>query len=448
MGLKCLSLYLLLHITHALNNGLARTPPMGWMSWERFRCNTDCENDPDNCISEKLFMTMADEIVNKGLNKLGYEYVIIDDCWLDHQRSPEGKLVPDPRRFPSGIKWLADYVHSKGLKFGIYEDYGNYTCGGYPGILGHLEEDAQTIADWGVDYIKVDGCYADPDTMDEGYPDLGRYLNATGRPIVYSCSWPAYQIGQNPNYKLIAENCNLWRNWDDIDDSWDSVLSIIDYYGNLNTSSQFAPFGGPGQWNDPDMLIIGNFGLSIDQAKVQMAIWSVLAAPLIMSNDLRTIRPEFLEILANPMAIRVNQDPLGIQGRMVYNKNRVSIFRKPILPTSNGALSEAVAIMYRGTYGTPVKVSFSPKMIGINDKGVKNYQVTDVFDGTDLGIIGTKESIDIFVNPTGVRFLTLKVNPEGLPLKMKKTTNDIPMAKQEKRLRVENPGYSGWRIDL
>merc|ERR1719278_95248 len=118
MGLKCLSLYLLLHITHALNNGLARTPPMGWMSWERFRCNTDCDNDPDNCISEKLFMNMADEIVNKGLNKLGYEYVIIDDCWLDHQRSPEGKLVPDPRRFPSGIKWLADYIHSKGLKFG------------------------------------------------------------------------------------------------------------------------------------------------------------------------------------------------------------------------------------------------------------------------------------------------------------------------------------------
>ena len=105
-------------------------------------------------------MNMADEIVNKGLNKLGYEYIIIDDCWLDHQRSSEGKLVPDPRRFPSGIKWLSDYVHSKGLKFGIYEDYGNYTCGGYPGILGHLEEDAKTFADWGVDYIKVDGCYA------------------------------------------------------------------------------------------------------------------------------------------------------------------------------------------------------------------------------------------------------------------------------------------------
>ena len=110
--------------------------------------------------SETLFMKMADEIVNKGLNKLGYEYIIIDDCWLDHQRSPEGKLVPDPRRFPSGIKWLSDYVHSKGLKFGIYEDYGNYTSGGYPGILGHLEEDAKTFADWGVDYIKVDGCYA------------------------------------------------------------------------------------------------------------------------------------------------------------------------------------------------------------------------------------------------------------------------------------------------
>jgi len=442
MSLKCLSLYLLLQVAQALNNGLARTPPMGWMSWERFRCNTDCDNDPDNCISEKLFMNMADEIVNKGLNKLGYEYVIIDDCWLDHQRSPEGKLVPNPRRFSSGIKKLADYVHSKGLKFGIYEDYGNYTCGGYPGILGHLEEDAKTFSDWGVDYIKVDGCYADPNSMDEGYPDFGRFLNATGRPIVYSCSWPAYQ--QTSNYKLIAEHCNLWRNFDDIQDSWDSVLTIIDHYGNPNTSGQFAPFGGPGHWNDPDMLIIGNYGLSYDQAKVQMAIWSVLAAPLIMSNDLRTIRPEFLEILTNSMAIRINQDPLGIQGRMVYNKNRVSIFQKPILPSSNGALSEAIAIMYRGTYGTPVKVTFSPKMLGISGKKVKNYQVIDVFDGTDLGIIGVNESMKILVNPTGVRFLSLKVNPQGSQIDGTFTeTNKIPISEKERDVHVQSLGLTG-----
>lgn len=181
---------------------------------------------------------MADMVVATGLNKVGYEYVIIDDCWLDHQRSPEGKLQPDPKRFPSGIKALADYVHGKGLKFGIYEDYGNFTCGGYPGILGHLKTDAETFAEWEVDYIKVDGCYADTNTMDKGYPAFGRYLNATGRPIVYSCSWPDYQLaeGKMPNYKLIAEHCNLWRNFDDIDDSWESVSSIIDYYGNANTS--------------------------------------------------------------------------------------------------------------------------------------------------------------------------------------------------------------------
>ena len=242
--------------------------------------------------------------------------------------------------------------------------------------------------------------------MDEGYPAFGKYLNQTGRPIVYSCSWPDYQLAesQDPNYRLIAEHCNLWRNFDDIDDSWDSVLSIIDYYGNESSSNQFAPFGGPGHWNDPDMLIIGNFGLSIDQSQVQMAIWSVLAAPLIMSNDLRTIRPEFLEILANPMAVRINQDPLGIQGRRVFHRNGVSIFRKPILPSSNKALSEAVAIMYRLPYGTPTKVTFSPQSLGINVKGVLGYEVIDVFSGKKLGKLGPNDSMSVMVNPTGTIF--------------------------------------------
>ena len=133
-------------------------------------------------------------------------------------------------------------------------------------------------------------------------------------------------------------------------------MSIIDFYGNHNTSDDFAPYAGPGHWNDPDMLIIGNFGLSFDQAQVQMAVWCVLAAPLIMSNDLRHLKPEFLEILANPMAIKINQDPLGVQGRLVYSQNHIDIFKKPVLPSSNGALSQAIAIVYRGTYGTPVKV--------------------------------------------------------------------------------------------
>jgi len=382
-------------------------------------------------------------MVEKGFHKAGYEYIIIDDCWLDHKRSPEGKLQPDPKRFPNGIKALADYVHSKGLKFGIYEDYGNFTCGGYPGILGHLEIDAKTFAEWEVDYIKVDGCYADVEDMNQGYPLFGKYLNATGRPIVYSCSWPDYQLaeGLSPNYKMIAEHCNLWRNFDDIDDSWDSVVSIMDYYGG-NSSQAFLQHGGPGNWNDPDMLIIGNFGLSLDQAKAQMAVWSVLAAPLIMSNDMRDIGPEFVDILTNPRIIRINQDPMGYQGRLIYSKNHVYIYRKPILPVSNGAASQALAIVYRGTYGTPTKVSFSAKSLGIENNGATNYEVVDVLANVRIGIFNPDQTVTVKVNPTGVRLLRFNVNPNGF----QNGSNDVPPFYQSNlnNISIEDTGLTGW----
>ncbi|ESN90211.1 hypothetical protein HELRODRAFT_182708 [Helobdella robusta] len=152
----------------ALDNGLTRTPPMGWLSWERFRCNVDCKNDPNNCISEKLFMDMADKMASGGYKKAGYEYVIIDDCWSEKKRDQNGRLQADKNRFPSGIKKLADYIHSKGLKFGIYGDFGTLTCGGYPGSIYYLEADANTFAEWGVDYFKMDGCYAEIEQFDEG----------------------------------------------------------------------------------------------------------------------------------------------------------------------------------------------------------------------------------------------------------------------------------------
>ncbi len=214
-------------------------------------------------------------MVLKGFQAAGYEYIIVDDCWLASERDEDGKLQPDPERFPSGIPALAEYVsneyahvayitrsgprfifkvHSLGLKFGIYEDYGNFTCAGYPGVLGHLETDANTFAEWGVDYVKLDGCYADEDTYAEGYPEFGRYLNETGRPIVYSCSWPAYMLDDPDSvpYDDIQETCNLWRNYGDIQDSWASVLSIIDWYGD--NQDLFAGYAGPGNWNDPDMV--------------------------------------------------------------------------------------------------------------------------------------------------------------------------------------------------
>ncbi|XP_057661411.1 alpha-N-acetylgalactosaminidase-like isoform X2 [Diorhabda carinulata] len=242
-----------LTVVNGLDNGLARTPPMGWMQWERFRCLTDCDNYPDECISDKLFRAMADHMLSDGYLDAGYEYVIIDDCWFSHKRDSEGRLQPDSDRFPYGIKSLADYIHSKGLKFGIYADYGIFTCAGYPGSLNHLEIDANTFADWGVDYLKFDGCYSDYITIDKGYIEMGKYLNATDRPIVYSCSWPAYQESNDmeSNYTALAQTCNLWRNWDDIDDSWESVSEIISWFST--NQDRLAPFSGPGHWNDPDM---------------------------------------------------------------------------------------------------------------------------------------------------------------------------------------------------
>ena len=250
-------------------------------------------------------------MVSEGYLAMGYEYLVIDDCWLSHKRDANNKLQPDPKRFPSGIRKLADYIHSKGLKFGIYEDYGTLTCGGFPGSIDHLELDANTFAEWTVDYLKLDGCYADVKVMDTGYPEMAYYLNKTNRPIVYSCSWPAYQnfAKIEPNYKLIAEHCNLWRNYDDIDDSWDSMYQISQWFASKQ--DELAVVHKPGSWNDPDMLLIGNYGLSYEQSKTQMALWAMMSAPLLMSVDLRTMKPEFKGILQNKNLVGINQDKLG-----------------------------------------------------------------------------------------------------------------------------------------
>ncbi|KAL4230639.1 hypothetical protein ACF0H5_011016 [Mactra antiquata] len=249
------TLAITLHISTALDNGLTLTPPMGWLTWERFRCITDCKTQPESCISENLIKTMADRLAHDGYKDVGYEYIILDDCWLANERDNISlKLQPDPDRFPSGISNLADYVHQQGLKFGIYADFGVKTCGGYPGSEFYLQLDAQTFADWGVDYVKFDGCNSDPEDMDFGYTTFGFYLNETGRPMVYSCEWPLYQslAGIEPDYSSIQKTCNLWRNHVDVEDSWDSIQSIIKYYGeDYNNMSMYAQ---PGAWNDPDMI--------------------------------------------------------------------------------------------------------------------------------------------------------------------------------------------------
>jgi len=422
-----------------LDNGLALTPPMGWMSWERFRCNTDCENDPEFCIGEKLFKEMGDMLVVGGYDVVGYNTIIIDDCWLDHKRDADGKLQPDSTRFPGGIGGVSSYLHKLGLKFGLYEDYGNYTCGGYPGILGHLELDAQTFADWEVDYVKLDGCYSKPSDMETGYPQFGDYLNKTGRPMVYSCSWPAYQIGHNPNYPAIVEHCNLWRNFDDISDSWDSVLSIVDYYGE--DKDGFGPRAGPGNWNDPDMLIIGNYGLSLSQSWAQMGMWCMLASPLIMSADLRTIRPEFKEILQHRELIKLNQDPLGMQAIRIIKQQHIHVYTRPVMPQYKEKTSVAVAFLNRWTEGTPLKVNFTLTSLGLDHPA--GYQAVNIVTGENFGSFKPGDSFSSNVDPVGILLIKFYIIPAD-----KFSARKDAVAKSEHQFDVIYPGLSGWNDEL
>uniref|UniRef100_A0A8D0L4C2 Alpha-galactosidase n=1 Tax=Sphenodon punctatus TaxID=8508 RepID=A0A8D0L4C2_SPHPU len=386
----------LVSCTLALENGLMRTPPMGWLAWERYRCNVDCKQDPKNCISEKLFTEMADRLASDGWRELGYTYVNIDDCWMARTRDTAGRLIPDPERFPSGIKALADYVHSLGLKLGIYGDLGIFTCGGYPGTtLDQVEEDALTFAEWGVDMLKLDGCYSTEEEQAQGYPKMAVALNATGRPIAYSCSWPAYRGGLPPkvNYTLLANICNLWRNYGDIQDSWDSVLSIVDWFSANQDVLQLA--AGPGHWNDPDMLIIGNFGLSYEQSRSQMALWTMMAAPLFMSTDLRTLPQSTKQILQNRLMIKINQDPLGIQGRRILKeKSRIEVFLRPLSDSAN-----ALVFFSRRTY-MPFRYTTSLAKLNFTDNAL--YEAQDVYSGGIISGLKADANFTVILNPSGV----------------------------------------------
>jgi alpha-N-acetylgalactosaminidase len=321
---------------------------MGWLSWERFGCNTNCVDFPDNCISETLYMTMADLIVEFGLKDVGYRYVNIDDCWSLKERRDDGTVIADPERFSSGMKALSEYIHSKGLLFGMYTDIGTKTCGGYPGLApNHTDSDIGRLVEWEIDALKVDGCYTEVKNMSYLYSQLSDRLNRTGRPILYSCSWPAYQEDhcENPaDMDLLKSKCNLWRNWDDIEDSWRSVKSVMDFFARKDTADVMVQAAGPGHWNDPDMLIVGNPGTSIGEQRAQFAIWAILAAPLYISTDLRTISSEALAILKNSEIIAVNQDPLGQQGYVLLDEGQRRIWVRELSESENG--EERVAVVF------------------------------------------------------------------------------------------------------
>ncbi|XP_054962558.1 alpha-galactosidase A isoform X2 [Pan paniscus] len=429
----------------ALDNGLARTPTMGWLHWERFMCNLDCQEEPDSCISwsfalvaqagvqchdlgspqpppprfkqfsclilpsswnysEKLFMEMAELMVSEGWKDAGYEYLCIDDCWMAPQRDSEGRLQADPQRFPHGIRQLANYVHSKGLKLGIYADVGNKTCAGFPGSFGYYDIDAQTFADWGVDLLKFDGCYCDSlENLADGYKHMSLALNRTGRSIVYSCEWPLYMWPfQKPNYTEIRQYCNHWRNFADIDDSWKSIKSILDW--TSFNQERIVDVAGPGGWNDPDMLVIGNFGLSWNQQVTQMALWAIMAAPLFMSNDLRHISPQAKALLQDKDVIAINQDPLGKQGYQLRQADNFEVWERPL-----SGLAWAVAMINRQEIGGPRSYTIAVASLG---KGVACNPacfITQLLPvKRKLGFYEWTSRLRSHINPTGTVLLQLE----------------------------------------
>lgn len=387
---------------NSLDNGVARTPPMGWMHWERFRCNLNCTADPDNCISEKLFKQTADAMVSGGFKDAGYQYVSIDDCWMLPERGPDGRLQADPERFPSGMKALADYIHSKGLKFGMYADMGLHTCKLYPGSKFYLQLDAETFASWEVDMLKLDCCWAGGlEDLETGYQVMGFFLNRTQRPIMYSCSWPACS-GSQTKYNLVAKHCNTWRNYADLRDDFHYVYAAIDYYGN--NTGHFQEVAGPGQWNDPDQLVVGDFGLSADQERAQFGMWCMMASPLIMSVDVRNIRSSAQQLLLNPHLISINQDPLGVQGFRVFKRDGLELWKKPLGRPSFVADSWAVAVLNYNNYGYPLPFESSLMAMGLNISS--GYNLIDAFSLSDMGKYLPSNTVRFKVNPTGVFIFT------------------------------------------
>lgn len=312
---------------------LAKTPPMGWNSWNKYGCN----------VSEALIMQMADVMVSSGMKDAGYEYIVIDDCW-QISRDENGEIVPDKERFPHGMKYVADYVHSKGLKFGIYSSAGTVTCQRRPGGFGYEYQDARTYARYGVDYLKYDWCGSTSQDAKSTYTNMRNALYKAGRPIVFSiCEW-----GQSKPWEWAGDVGHLWRTTGDISDNWNSMIGIFKQQKDL------ARYAGPYKWNDPDMLEVGNGGMTNEEYKTHFSLWCMLASPLMAGNDLATMTPETKTILMNKELIAINQDTLGRQATIYRDNGDYQIWVKTL--TNN---EKAVCLLNTSDEKKSVLVDFA-----------------------------------------------------------------------------------------
>jgi alpha-galactosidase len=350
---------------------LAKTPPMGWNSYNRFGCD----------INEQLIRETADAMVASGMRDAGYQYVNIDDCWHGG-RDAQGNIFPDPKRFPSGMKALADYVHSRGLKLGIYSDAGSKTCAGFPGSRGHEYQDALTYAAWGIDYLKYDWCNTEGMSAPAAYTVMRDALYATGRPILFSiCEW-----GETKPWEWGPKVGHAWRTTGDITDCWNcevghgnwsslGILRILDKQVDLRKHS------GPGAWNDMDMLEVGN-DLNEHENRTHFTLWSMMNSPLIAGNDLRNMSESVRKILTSREVIALGQDRLGIQAFRALLDGDIEMYAKPL---AEGEW--AVAFLNRGD--APRQVSYNwkkhPVLDGLSKRNLetdkKTYRWTELWTG-------------------------------------------------------------------
>jgi alpha-galactosidase len=342
----------------ALENGVARTPPMGWNSWNTFGCN----------INETLIRQMADAIVSSGMSDLGYKYVVVDDCWFNPNRDSSGNLQGDPSRFPSGMKSLGDYLHGKGLKFGLYEVPVAKTCaqgtGGYPGSTGsqgHEAQDARQFAAWGVDYLKYDYCSGSGTINDQvtTFAKMRDALAATGRPIVYSINPNSFHCCTGPQRNW-GDVANMWRTTEDITNRWDTGNTNGYPMGIQNIVNVNVPLAGnarPGAFNDPDMMEVGRSGLTDTEQRSHFALWAMMASPLIAGNDIRSMSSATQTILKNANLIAIDQDSLAVQATQVSNDGSRRVLAKKL---ANGDV--AVALFNQS--GSTTTISTTAAAIG------------------------------------------------------------------------------------
>ncbi|MEO3852116.1 ricin-type beta-trefoil lectin domain protein [Streptomyces sp. B8F3] len=366
-------------VAQAAPGSPAVTPPLGWNSWNSFGCG----------VTEDMVRQAADAMVSSGMRDAGYEYVVVDDCWFDPQRDAQGNLRAHPAKFPSGMKALGDYIHSRGLKFGLYQVPTERTCaqrvGTFPGStgsMGHEVQDARTFASWGVDYLKYDWC-SPAGTRDEQVARFSLMRDAlrnTGRPIVYSINPNSFHAITGSTYNW-GEVADLWRTTEDLLDIWQNgnVNSYPMGVGNVvDVNAPLAAQAGPGHWNDPDMLVVGRPGLSLTESRSHFTLWALMAAPLMAGNDIRTMSADVSAVLRNQRLLAVNQDPLGAGGRRVRDDGATEVFAKPL---SDGSV--AVGLFNRGS--STATVSTSAAQIGLAGGA---FTLTDLWTGATSSTSG------------------------------------------------------------